>query len=109
MGQDATAVNAGPPSSCSHLVASLEHAREAFGNGDAVVARTSLAVAHANAIDLYGRLDPTRSVVCAHLQSLLETCVARIEFAQRNTDGPALDAALQLVQPLQSMLAHVID
>jgi len=48
-------------------------------------------------------------VVCAHIQGLLETCISRIEHAQRNSDGAALDAALQLVQPLQSMLAHVID
>jgi hypothetical protein len=106
----ATAMDSGPSwSSCSYLVTALEGARMALIAGDPVNAGADLARAHACAIEIYGHLDPTRSVVCAHIQGLLETCISRIEHAQRNSDGAALDAALQLVQPLQSMLAHVID
>jgi hypothetical protein len=95
--------------SCDDLVASLERARQALFAGDPVDAGAGFACAYSCAVELYGRLDPTRAIVCAHLQCLLETCIARIEYAQVHADASALEAALQLVQPWQSVLARVID
>lgn len=91
------------------LMASLERAQTAFATGDAVSIGGALTEAYDNAIALYGRLDPRRTSACARVQRVLETCIARIDTAQRHADSASLKAAVQLFAPVQPMLALVTE
>lgn len=90
-------------------MASLERAHTAFATGDRESIGGALTEAYANAIALYGKLDPRRTSACARVQRVLETCIARIDQAQRTADSASVVAALQLFAPVQPMLALVTD
>lgn len=90
-------------------MASLERAQTAFATGDSANIGGALTEAYDNAIALYGRLDPRRTSACARVQRVLETCIARIDNAQRNADAASVVAALRLFAPVQPMLALVTE
>ncbi len=87
------------------LLTSLRRAEHAMSAG--ADAADELTEAYTRALDLYVRLDPSRTRIGAHLQGLLESCIQRIDLASRTADAGAVAAALQLLLPLQSMLPRL--